>query len=113
MNAGHGVSDGLAAVLAEEAGAGLIAPLDGGGGVLYRRTAHVCRICLGPVLEGENGYICAVCDASGSTPEAICGCGIKVQGPGSRRHLFACVPNPSRGPASPSAIVITFGPGAA
>ncbi len=78
--------------------------------ILYRRTAHVCRTCLGPVMEHGGGYVCAVCDASGATPSSICGCGIKVQGPGGRRRLFACTPNPARGPASPSGYVITFAP---
>lgn len=113
MSAVLAVPDGPVVVV-KEAGAGFIAPPGGVGGVLFRRTGHVCRTCLGPVLAGADGYICAVCDAAGDAPEAICGCGIRVQGSsGGKRALFRCAPNPARGPASPAAAVITFGPGAA
>lgn len=42
------------------------------------------------------------------SPSGICGCGIL---PGYRTGMkrFACGPNPDRGPASPSEIVILFG----
>lgn len=95
----------------EQEGAGFIAPPGGAGRALYRRTDHVCRTCLGPVLEGAAGFTCAVCDAAGATPEAICGCGIRVAGQGGKRLPFRCTPNPARGPASPAAVVITFAGG--
>ena len=79
----------------------------------YRRTGHCCRTCLGPVLQGDEGFICAVCDASGPAPAAICGCGIRVAAPGGRILPFSCQTNPTRGPASPSAVVITFAAAAA
>lgn len=112
MSAALALPDGSVEVL-DEAGAGFIAPPGGVGGAQFHRTDHVCRTCLGPVLEGGGGFICAVCDAAGDAPEAICGCGIRVQGPGGRRRLFQCTSNPARGPASPAAVVITFGAGVA
>jgi hypothetical protein len=75
----------------------------------YGRSPHVCRHCLGPILQYDGGFICAVCDAAAGAVEVICGCGIKVAGSSARRGFFRCTANPARGPASPAAIVITFG----
>ncbi len=66
----------------------------------YRRTGHCCRTCLGPVLQDNEGFLCAVCDASGAAPSAISGCGIRVAARGGRVLSFSCQPNPARGPAS-------------
>ena len=79
---------------------------------LFSRTGHVCRTCMGPVLNGEDGFVCAVCDATGATTETICGCGIRLPGEALGR-AFRCSPNPARGAASPAAAVITFGQEAA
>jgi hypothetical protein len=79
---------------------------------LFGRTGHVCRTCLGPVLSGEGGFVCAVCDATGVEVEAICGCGIHLPGEVTVR-VYHCSPNPARGPRSPGAAVIAFGPEAA
>ena len=73
----------------------------------YLRVAHCCRTCLGPILHGGQGFICAVCDAASEAVEGICGCGIRVTG--SKYPVFRCTTNPARGPASPAAVVITFG----
>ena len=75
---------------------------------LYERTAHCCRTCLGPVLQSNSGFVCAVCDATSEAPEGICGCGIRVAGRGAKRAMFQCTANPARGPTSPAAVVITF-----
>ena len=65
MSAALALPDGPVVTL-EEVGAGFIGPPGGGdGGSLYQRTGHACRTCLGPVLEGGGGFICAVCDAAG------------------------------------------------
>lgn len=76
---------------------------------LYRRTAHCCRTCLGPVLQGEAGFICAICDTVGAAAEEICGCGIKQAGQSGKNLGFRCAPNPARGQNSPAAVVIVFG----
>jgi hypothetical protein len=74
---------------------------------LYARTEHVCRTCLGPILRGDDQFICAVCDAAGAEVEAICGCGLRVEG--SRRPLgFKCVQNPVRSPQCPAPAIILF-----
>ncbi|HTO99797.1 MAG TPA: hypothetical protein VMJ64_00360 [Anaerolineales bacterium] len=76
---------------------------------IFRRVSHACRKCLGPILQTEDGFVCAVCDAAGARGEEICGCGISA-GEGGRKNLsFRCIPNPERGPASPAAVVIAFG----
>jgi hypothetical protein len=76
----------------------------------FRRVAHVCRTCLGPVLEGADGkFTCAVCDAMGETPQQICGCGLHVSGSTARALGFRCTANPARGPSSPAGTVIVFG----
>jgi hypothetical protein len=78
---------------------------------LYRRTGHVCRTCLGPILADEAGFVCAVCDASSpSDVSAICGCGIRISGTLQRGLGFRCAPNPTRSDGSPAAAVIMFGP---
>jgi len=78
---------------------------------MFRRVLHACRKCLGPVLQGKDGFVCAVCDAADARVEDICGCGISA-GEGGRKNLgFRCIPNPERGPASPAAVVIAFGAG--
>ncbi len=75
---------------------------------LYRRTEHACRACMGPILAGEDGFLCAVCDAASRVVSGICGCGIEVAG--SRRGLgFRCVTNLERSPQSPAGVVILFG----
>ncbi len=79
---------------------------------LFRRTTHCCRTCLGPVLAHDAGHVCAVCDAAGRDVKDVCGCGIRVAGPGGRRLPFSCHPNPARSPVSPSLAVILFAPDA-
>ena len=76
---------------------------------VYGRSPHACRRCLGPILQSEGGYVCAVCDAAAEEVEGICGCGIRIMGSTAKRALFQCIANPARGPASPAAVVITFG----
>lgn len=79
------------------------------GTEMFRRVFHACRRCLGPILQGESGFVCAVCDAVGARVEEICGCGISA-GEGGRKNLgFRCIPNLERGPAFPAAVVIAFG----
>ena len=75
----------------------------------FNRSLHVCRRCLGPVLEGDNHFVCSVCDADTDGPVAnICGCGIRTAG--TRRDLgFKYAPNPNRSAQSPAAVVILFG----
>lgn len=75
----------------------------------YQRTEHCCRTCLGPVLHGGGAFICAICDAASEAVEGICGCGIRIIGSNSKHSPFRCTANPTRGPASPAAVVITFG----
>jgi hypothetical protein len=73
----------------------------------YQRAPHCCRTCFGPILQSTAGFVCAICDAASEAVEGICGCGIRVAG--SKRAMFQCTANPERGPASPAAVVITFG----
>jgi hypothetical protein len=74
---------------------------------LYTRSEHVCRVCLGPILTGDDHFICAVCDATGQSVETICGCGLRAKGT-SRDLGFRCVPNPVRSSKCPSLAIIVF-----
>jgi hypothetical protein len=80
---------------------------------------HACRACMGRLLRrhdeatGRTTYECGGCGqtAKGS-PEPICGCGVlprPATGAAPTGPRFRCVPNPARGVASPSVIVIAFG----
>jgi len=71
---------------------------------------HCCRRCLGPILVQGARYLCAVCRAEAAgMPNAICGCGIRGEGPGSTRGGFRCEANPAPHPGNPAAVLITFG----
>jgi hypothetical protein len=74
-------------------------------------TEHACRACLGSVLQRGSDFICSICRAEAKrAPDGICGCGIAVKGPASRRRAgFRCVPNPAPGPSNPSHVLISFG----
>lgn len=85
--------------------------LDGLWGV----TDHVCRHCLGRILERNGRFVCSNCEATGSlTPKAICGCGMKppkgtVLLPGRAGQSYHCGPNPERGPDNLAAICVLYG----
>ena len=76
----------------------------------YGRSPHVCRHCLGPILQYDGGFICAVCDAAAEGRSrlfvaAVSKWLVQVRGEASS----AVQPIPQGGPASPAATVITFG----
>ena len=73
-------------------------------------TDHVCRQCLGRVLQRGTVFRCAMCGAEGQgEPAAICACGIaapRLHG----RPLFRCGPNPAPAAGEPgeAQIVVLF-----
>lgn len=69
---------------------------------------HVCKHCLGRVIEKGTIFRCSSCGAtSPGNPKGICGCGIKVQGgKGERYH---CRANPSISFENPSEYTICLG----
>jgi hypothetical protein len=75
----------------------------------WNLTDHICRGCLGRILECETGlFMCSSCEAETSgAPDAICGCGIKISN-SKRDGGFKCAPNLNRTPENPGAIVVTF-----
>lgn len=78
-------------------------------------TDHVCRLCLGRILERNGLFMCSSCEVQASLrPHAICGCGMKAPAgrtplPTPVRAAFRCGINPARGPASLARICILFG----
>jgi len=89
-------------------------------------TDHVCRACLGgrilkrevcSSVEPAFEFICSNCETrstttGGVTVQSICVCGSRFndvpRGPGKRKGQnmgLVCMPNPNRGPSSPSVIV--------
>ena len=70
---------------------------------------HVCRQCLGRVLEQDGAFLCSNCGLScKEEPWGICGCGLRARSPIAKRAGFRCVPNPTPSPATPAEIVILF-----
>lgn len=75
----------------------------------WNLSPHICRRCLGRILEREGEYRCSGCGLScGREPWDICGCGLRAKTPIAKRSGFRCVPNPTPSPASPAEIVILF-----
>ncbi len=75
----------------------------------WRLVPHVCRGCLGRLLERAGVFRCAVCAAEAEGgPDAICGCGISVEGAPAPVG-FRCEPNTARTPENPAEFVIAFG----
>ncbi len=77
----------------------------------WRLAPHVCRFCLGRVLERAGTFRCSDCGVLGGTaPEDICGCGLQVAVPSVRHQsLFRCRPWEVRGSSVSAEAVITFG----
>lgn len=87
-----------------------------------RPADHACRYCLGQLVElvsdkpdGRSVFECTACGLHAhGEPDNICGCGILAKpvlatsGP-----RFRCIANPTRTPARPAPIVITFDEAAA
>jgi hypothetical protein len=75
---------------------------------------HVCRFCLGRVLEHAGIFRCSDCGLQGGTaPGEICGCGLQVAEPPVRRQgLFRCSPREACGSSVSAEVVIMFGDGA-
>jgi hypothetical protein len=74
----------------------------------WRLTEHVCRHCLGRLLERRAGRMvivrCAKCGAEAKgCHEALCCCGIVVNGQG---RMFECIRNPGPTPEFPAEIVM-------
>ncbi len=64
----------------------------------YRVTDHVCRDCLGRILERVDvpagGYRCSNCGATASKAiEELCACGMRIDS--SADLGFRCEPNPA------------------
>jgi hypothetical protein len=80
----------------------------------WRLAPHVCRSCLGRVLERAGTFRCSDCELQGGTaPEDICGCGLQVAEPPVRRQgLFRCRPREACGSSVSAEVVIMFGEGA-
>jgi hypothetical protein len=82
-------------------------------------TDHVCRVCLGRILERNGAYLCSICEVTASLrPNAICGCGMRGVGTSPDKDLprlikqaYHCGQNPVRGPGSPARIAILFADG--
>lgn len=73
-------------------------------------TDHACRSCLGPILEQDGRFVCAVCDAEAQgAPDPICGCGLRPRDMCAAPAGFRCAPNPLRSPANPARVIILFG----
>ncbi|AGA33746.1 hypothetical protein TVNIR_2086 [Thioalkalivibrio nitratireducens DSM 14787] len=73
-------------------------------------TDHVCRYCLGCVLEGEraDGSIVARCADCGARGEggyvALCSCGASL--PNGRHAGLACVKNKAQNPEQSAEIIV-------
>jgi hypothetical protein len=79
---------------------------------LWLLSDHVCRFCLGRVLEGDGDtFRCADCGVEGKgRPDEVCGCGLQLgEGRLATRRLFRCAPNPNPSATCRSEIVIAFG----
>ena len=70
--------------------------------LLWRITPHICRSCLGRVLEriapdGSRVFRCAKCgiERFGGDDAAICMCGLRLGGDGVDLGV-RCVPNSGR-----------------
>lgn len=81
----------------------------------WNLTEHVCRQCLGRILERNKTFMCSSCEAVAALrPHALCGCGMKAPNaraplPNAVRAAYRCGVNPARGPASPARYCILFG----
>ena len=76
----------------------------------YILAPHVCRYCLGRVVQNVEvrRFRCSTCGVSAPDYVAdICGCGIRPKMGAANR--FRCIRNPKIGPSSPLEIVIMFG----
>ena len=73
-------------------------------------TEHACRECLGPILQCDNVFTCAVCRVEAkASPTPICGCGIRPrQEIGRPQGHFRCMVNTAQTAANPARIVIGF-----
>ncbi len=70
-------------------------------------TQHVCTRCLGAILRAGNGYECADCGHTGSTLQAVCGCGWRLPSDTGRAPArFQCIANPARSAENPALFVI-------
>ena len=80
----------------------------------WRLAPHVCRFCLGRVLERAGTFRCSDCAIlGGMAPEDVCGCGLQVAEPSVRHQgLFRCDIRDVRGSSLSEGFVITFGEGA-
>lgn len=79
----------------------------------FALTGHVCRTCLGRVLERTGEFVCSGCEQqTGGAVSDLCGCGMcSTAGralPAIVRGAFHCGDNPALGPASPLKIVILY-----
>jgi hypothetical protein len=71
-------------------------------------SPHVCRHCLGRILQKENEFRCSTCGVTSTdAPKGICGCGIKVNG--SKGERYHCRPNPDKSFKAPAEYVIFLG----
>ncbi len=76
---------------------------------LYTVTDHVCRECLGRILERVDnpagGYRCSNCGASTvGAVESLCACGMRID---ANADLgFRCEPNPKQTFEFPHEVVV-------
>lgn len=76
----------------------------------YILTNHLCRECLGRILqridgEGAGLHRCSNCGAEASGEvESICACGMRLSDQTDLR--FRCMRNPKRSPKFPAEVVV-------
>ena len=78
---------------------------------------HVCRHCMGRILERGNDLRCADCGARATQvhlprlvpSQPLCCCGLKEPVGSTVKQNFRCVPNPHKSAENRAEIVVSFG----
>ncbi len=81
----------------------------------FALTDHVCRACLGRILERNSVFMCSCCEAAARHVDDICGCGMRAaikptkgtgRLPPGLEGAYRCAVNTARTMANTSRIVI-------
>lgn len=73
----------------------------------WKVTDHVCRHCLGRVLNDGCSYRCSNCGASEERLTDLCCCGATLKN--GKNAGLRCTRNHHKTPDCPAEIVVTYG----